>query len=73
VVPEVLKGTAITRLTTATAAPLASHFSCWRRSPDERSNWLPAPDGPFSLYLRAYRPEQDILDGTWTPPLIRLG
>jgi hypothetical protein len=22
-----------------------------------RSNWLPAPDGPFSLYLRAYWPE----------------
>jgi hypothetical protein len=39
-----------------------------------RSNWLPAPDGPFSLYLRAYWPEQDILDGTWTPPPVtRLG
>jgi hypothetical protein len=39
-----------------------------------RSDWLSAADGPFSLYLRAYRPEQDILDGTWTPrPLIRLG
>jgi hypothetical protein len=28
----------------ATAAPLASHFSCWRRSPDERrqlSAWRP--------------------------------
>ena len=33
-----------------------------------RSNWLPAPAGPFSLYLRAYWPEQPILDGTWTPP-----
>jgi hypothetical protein len=33
-----------------------------------RSNWLPAPDGPFSLYLRAYWPEPQILDGTWTPP-----
>jgi hypothetical protein len=33
-----------------------------------RTNWLPAPDGPFSLYLRAYWPEQSILDGTWTPP-----
>ena len=35
---------------------------------DLRSNWLPAPAGPFSLYLRAYWPEQPILDGTWTPP-----
>jgi hypothetical protein len=33
-----------------------------------RSNWLPAPAGPFSLYLRAYWPEQQILDGTWAPP-----
>ena len=44
VVPEVLKATARTRLTMATAAPLASHFSCWRRSPDERrqlSAWRP--------------------------------
>ncbi|WP_197370116.1 DUF1214 domain-containing protein, partial [Streptomyces clavuligerus] len=33
------------------------------------ANWLPAPAGePFSLYLRAYWPEDAILDGTWTPP-----
>jgi hypothetical protein len=39
---------------------------------DLRTNWLPAPDGPFSLYLRAYWPEQPILDGTWAPaPVIR--
>ena len=35
---------------------------------DLRTNWLAAPDGPFSLYLRAYWPQQPILDGTWTPP-----
>jgi hypothetical protein len=35
---------------------------------DLRSNWLPAPAGPFSLYLRSYWPEPPILDGTWTPP-----
>lgn len=37
---------------------------------DKESNWLPAPDGPFSLYIRAYWPDQAILDGTWTPPAI---
>jgi hypothetical protein len=36
----------------------------------EVSNWLPAPDGTFSLYLRAYWPENTILDGTWTPPSV---
>ena len=37
---------------------------------DKESNWLPAPDGPFSLYLRAYWPGKAILDGTWTPPKV---
>ncbi|MDR3034862.1 MAG: DUF1214 domain-containing protein [Kitasatospora sp.] len=36
-----------------------------------RSNWLPAPAGPFSLYLRAYWPEPQILDGRWIPPAVR--
>jgi len=35
---------------------------------DLRSNWLPAPTGPFSLFIRAYWPERPILNGTWTPP-----
>lgn len=35
---------------------------------DEESNWLPAPTGDFSLYLRAYWPKTDIVDGTWSPP-----
>jgi hypothetical protein len=42
------------------------------RSPgkSQESNWLPAPQGPFSLYLRAYWAERAILDGTWEPPVI---
>jgi hypothetical protein len=39
---------------------------------DKESNWLPAPNGPFSLYIRAYWAEQPILDGQWTPPAVRL-
>jgi hypothetical protein len=51
---------------TASATPPADE--------DLRSNWLPAPAGPFSLYLRAYWPGQPILDGTWAPPpVIRFG
>jgi len=34
------------------------------------SNWLPAPNGAFSLYIRAYWAEKAILDGTWKPPII---
>jgi hypothetical protein len=35
---------------------------------DKLSNWLPAPGGDFSLYIRAYWPEGAITDGIWTPP-----
>ena len=37
---------------------------------DKESNWLPAPKGAFSLYIRAYWPEKAILDGTWIPPRV---
>lgn len=37
---------------------------------DKEANWLPAPAGNFSIWLRAYWPDQAILDGTWKPPLI---
>jgi hypothetical protein len=34
-----------------------------------RDNWLPAPSGAaFSLYLRAYWPDEAIASGAWTPP-----
>jgi hypothetical protein len=38
---------------------------------DKESNRLPAPNGTFSLYIRAYWSEQAILDGTWTPPAVQ--
>ena len=37
---------------------------------DKESNWLPAPIGNFSIWLRAYWPDQAVLDGTWKPPAI---
>ena len=33
-----------------------------------RASRLPAPAGPFGLFLRAYQPGRPILDGSWTPP-----
>jgi len=42
-------------------------------SEEHRANWLPAPpDGDFSLYLRAYWPKSPVLEGSWTPPPVRL-
>jgi len=37
---------------------------------EKESNWLPAPAGKFSIWLRAYWPDQSILDGTWKPPKV---
>jgi hypothetical protein len=36
----------------------------------QRANWLPAPKGDFSLYIRAYWPEAAITEGKWTPPAV---
>ena len=38
---------------------------------DKESNWLPAPATPFSLYIRAYWPKQEVIDASWKPPIIR--
>jgi hypothetical protein len=37
---------------------------------DKESNWLPAPNGAFSLYIRAYWPDKAIVDGSWQPPRV---
>ncbi len=31
-------------------------------------NWLPAPDGPFSVTMRMYLPEDGALDPLYAPP-----
>ena len=36
----------------------------------KESNWLPAPEGIFSLYIRCYWGKKAILDGSWIPPVI---
>jgi len=35
------------------------------------SNWLPAPPDAFNLMLRAYWPDQMVLDGKWMPPTVQ--
>jgi hypothetical protein len=37
---------------------------------DKETNWLPAPEGTFSLYIRGYWPDQAMVDGSWKPPVI---
>jgi hypothetical protein len=35
---------------------------------DKEPNWLPAPKGPFLVFMRLYWPKQEALDGTWKHP-----
>jgi hypothetical protein len=37
---------------------------------DKETNWLPAPAGSFSLYIRSYWGKPAILDKTWQPPAV---
>ena len=37
---------------------------------EKESNWLPAPTGNFSHYIRVYWADQQILDGQWKPPAV---
>ncbi|MGW2665167.1 DUF1254 domain-containing protein [Nocardia tengchongensis] len=50
---------------------LALYAGAQNPGPDRESNWLPAPPGPFSLYIRAYWGKDPITDGTWQPPAIK--
>ena len=45
----------------------------FKESPGEsrEGNWLPAPDGPFSLTLRMYLPKQDAIPPLYVPPPLR--
>jgi len=35
---------------------------------DKEANWLPAPKGPFVMFMRLYWPKDEALKGTWTAP-----
>ncbi|QDS89177.1 hypothetical protein EC9_33740 [Rosistilla ulvae] len=36
------------------------------------ANWLPAPKGPFAMYMRLYWPAEAALDGSWTAPKLKM-
>jgi hypothetical protein len=39
---------------------------------DKEANWLPAPKGPFLMFMRLYWPKEEALEGKWKqPPLTR--
>ena len=38
---------------------------------ENEANWIPAPEGHFSLILRLYWPEESVLSGAWMPPDVK--
>ena len=40
-------------------------------NPDQKANWLPAPDGPIYMVMRLYWPKEEALTGKWQPPGIQ--
>ena len=38
---------------------------------EKESNWLPAPLGDFSIWIRAYWADDAVLAGNWKPPVIQ--
>lgn len=49
---------------------LEIHVQAEPPAPEKRANWLPAPRGPFNLFLRAYLPGKSLLDQTYVPPAV---
>lgn len=41
------------------------------RPTEKDVNWLPAPEGAFSLTLRVYDPTPQVIDGSWSPPVVQ--
>jgi hypothetical protein len=37
---------------------------------EKEANWLPAPDGPFVMFMRYYWPKQELLDDQWKTPAV---
>lgn len=36
--------------------------------PEDKANWLPAPEGEFYLIIRLYGAKPEVMAGKWTPP-----
>lgn len=38
--------------------------------PEDKANWLPAPEGAFYLIIRLYGAKPEVMAGQWTPPSV---
>jgi hypothetical protein len=52
---------------------LTLYFQSESPGKDKEPNWLPAPQGPFVVFMRLYFPKEEAITGKWTaPPLQRV-
>jgi hypothetical protein len=43
-----------------------------RPAEDKVANWLPAPRGEFAMTIRAYGPREELINGEWSPPPVKM-
>ncbi|UNK51031.1 DUF1254 domain-containing protein [Lysobacter sp. S4-A87] len=49
---------------------LTIHVQSQSPGKDKEANWLPAPNGPFVMFMRYYWPKQALLDDQWKTPAV---
>ncbi len=60
-----------TDLTRGADGSLTIYIQRERPQDDRAANWLPAPGGPMRLVLRAYQPDEAMMDGRYSVPPVR--
>ena len=63
-------GTKNSDLVTGADGSLSLYVGVKSPGKDKETNWIPAPEDTFSLYLRCYWSKTAVLDGSWIPPVI---
>jgi hypothetical protein len=63
-------GTKSKSMQTAADGSLTLYFQNKSPGAEKETNWVPTPTDEFSLYIRAYWPKDEVLNGTWKPPVV---
>jgi hypothetical protein len=64
-------GTKSKSMKTNSDGSLTLYFQNETPGADKEANWVPTPTDEFSLYIRAYWPKDEVLDGSWKPPTVQ--
>lgn len=63
-------GTKSKSMTRNSDGSLTLYFQHESPGADKETNWVPTPADAFSLYIRAYWPKEEVLNGSWMPPMV---